>query len=158
MASLTERFSGKEPLSFEVTVPVVGGQFVIWDSAAALRTTTGAVPKVKVAAAGALNSLGMAKYDATPGEEFGESSLAYYNVPVNDPVPHVVAVATLGVYEVVNAGAVTINPGDAIEIVTSDGKPGIASSPIGGRAIVGQSVSKGPVAAGAVFRLRLGRN
>src|SRR5258707_14991207 len=100
MASLTERFTGYKPLSYEVTVPVVGGQFVIYDGAAALRTTTGALPKVKVAGVGALNSLGMAKYDAVPGEEFAETSVAYTNVPINSPQPHVVAVAHLGVYEV----------------------------------------------------------
>lgn len=158
MASLTERFGGKEPLSYEPTVAVAGGQFVIWDSAAAIRTTTGAVPKVTVAGAHALNWLGMAKYDAAPGEEFAESAVAYTSVPINSPVPHIVACPHTGVYEVVNAGNATVNPGDDIEIVTSDGKPGKSSSGmVGGRAVVGISVSKTPAPAGSKFRLRLGR-
>lgn len=163
MASLTERFSGKEPLTYEVTVPVVGGQFVVWDGTATVSTVTGAVPKVKVATAHATNWLGMAKYDATPGAEFGVSSTAYYSVPVNAPVPHVVACPHFGVYEVVNAGNATLNPGDPVEIVTADGKPGSSTAAggfaamAGGLAVVGYSVSKGPVAPGALFRLRLGR-
>lgn len=160
MASLTERFSGKEPLSYEVTVPVVGGQFVIWDAAAALNTASGYnYPKVKVAGVGALNWLGMAKYDAVPGDEFAESAVGYINVPLNSPQPHNVACAHMGVYEVVNAGTATINPGDSAEIVTADGKPGkLTSGMVGGLAIVGFSVSKGPVPPNAIFRLRLGRN
>lgn len=158
MASLTERFNGKDPLSYEVTVPVVGGQFVVWDGGAAIRTTTGALPKVKVpTVAHATNWLGMAKYDAAPGEEFDETAVGYTNVAINAPTPRVVACPHFGVYEVVNAGSVTINPGDAVEIVTTDGKPGKDGSMVGGLAIVGYSVNKSPAAAGAKFRLRLGR-
>jgi hypothetical protein len=170
MASLTERFSGKEPLSYEVTVPVVGGQFLVWDAATPLRGTTGELPKAKVATHGAANWLGMAKYDASPGSEFEETSVAYVNVPINSPVPFVVAVAAFGVYEVVNAGNATLNPGDDVEIVTDDGKPGKATAAsasgnvpayyamAGGRSVVGISVSRSPAPPGSVFRLRLGRN
>lgn len=158
MASLTERFTGYKPLSYEVTVPVVGGQFLVYDGAAALRTTTGALPKVKVATAHATVWLGMAKYDATPGEEFAESAVAYTNVPINQPTPHVVAAAHFGVYEVVNAGDATLNPGEPVEIVTADGKPGKSSTGmVGGLAIVGYSVHHAPAPTGAKFRLRLGR-
>ncbi len=158
MASLTERFNGKDPLSYEVTVPVVGGQFVVWDGAAPIRTTTGALPKVKVAPAHALSWLGMAKYDAAPGEEFDETAVAYTNVPINSPKPRVVACPHFGVYEVVNAGDATVNPGDPIEIVTADGKPGKSSSGmVGGLAIVGYSVNKSPCPPAGKFRLRLGR-
>lgn len=161
MASLTERFSGKEPLTYEVTQAVVGGQFVMFDPGAAIRTTSGAVPKVKVAGAHALNWLGMAKYDAVPGEEFAESAVGYTNVPINSPQPHVVACAHMGVYEVVNAsadGTANLLPGEAVEIVTADGKPGKSTSGmVGGLAVVGICVSKQPVPPGAVFRLRLGR-
>lgn len=158
MASLTERFTGYKPLTYEVSANVVGGQFVIYDTSNA--------GKVKVAGVGALNSLGMAKYDAKPGVEFGATSVAYYNVPINSPTPRLVAVCHMGVYDVVNAGNATANPGDAIEIVTADGKPGkLSSGMVGGLAVVGICVgvvangaySTKPAAAGAVMRLRLGR-
>lgn len=156
MASLTERFSGKEPLTYEVTVPIVGGQFVVFDGSAALRTTSGAVPKVKVAPAHSTVWLGMAKYDAVPGEEFEESTVAYTNVQLHGK-PHVVACPHFGVYEVVNAGTATINPGEPVEIVTSDGKPGKDASMVGGLAIVGYHVGRAPAPTNTLFRLRLGR-
>lgn len=157
MASLTERFTGYKPLTYEVSVPVAGGQFVVYDPA-----NPG---KVKVAEAGATNWLGMAKYDAAPGEEFAASAVSYYNVPINSPTPRVVACPHMGVYEVVNAGDAALNPGDAVEIVTADGKPGKAGTAVGGLAVVGICLgvvtggkwSAAPAAAGATFRLRLGR-
>jgi len=156
MASLTERFTGYKALSYEVTVPVVGGQFVIYDAAAPVNTKSGAVPKVKVAGAHATNWLGMARYDGKPGTEFDDGTVGYYNVPVNAPDPRLVACPHLGVYEVVNAGNAVVVPGDPIEIVTADGKPGKASSGmVGGLAIVGFAVTPGTV--GGKFRLRLGR-
>lgn len=155
---LVERFTGYKPLSYEVTVPVVGGQFVVFDAAAPLNTNTGAIPKVKVAPAHSTVWLGMAKYDATPGSEFEESAVSYYAVPVNNPTPHVVACPHFGVYEVVNAGDATLNPGEPVEIVTADGKPGkSAAGMVGGLAIVGYSVHQAPCPPGGKFRLRLGR-
>lgn len=157
MASLTERFTGYKPLTYEVSVAVTGGQFVVYD---------GANPgKVKLAGIGATNWLGMAKYDAAPGVEFGATAVQYYNVPINSPTPRLVACPHMGVYDVVNAGAVTLNPGDPVEIVTADGKPGGVTPGVGGRAIVGISLgvivngaySAKPAVAGATFRLRLGR-
>lgn len=158
MASLTERFTGYKPLTYEVSVAVTGGQFVMYDAA-----NPG---KVKVATAHALNVLGMAKYDAAPGSEFGATSVAYYNVPINSPVPRLVACPHMGVYEVVNGGTETLNPGDAVEVATADGKPGkTATGMVGGLAVVGiclglvdaTEFKPRPVVAGAKMRLRLGR-
>lgn len=160
MASLTERFTGYKPLTYEVSVAVSGGQFLMFDTA-----NSG---KVKPAGLHATNWLGMAKYDAAPGTEFGASAVSYYNVPINSPTPRLVACPHMGVYEVVNAGDATLNPGDPVEIVTADGKPGKSSavgSMIGGLAIVGFCLglvangkyTTAPVVAGAKFRLRLGR-
>lgn len=160
MASLVERFTGYKPLTYEVSVAVVGGQFVMYDGAAPVNNTTGyknAVPKVKVATAHATNWLGMAKYDGAPGGEFDETTAANYNVNVNAPNPRLVACPHMGVYEVVNAGDAAILPGDAIEIVTADGKPGkTTAGMVGGRAVVGTAITAG--APGATFRLRLGRD
>jgi hypothetical protein len=158
VASLTERYTGYKPLTYEVSVAVVGGQFLIYDTANA--------GKVKVAGAHATNSLGMAKYDAAPGVEFGATSVAYYNVPINSPTPRLVATCHMGVYDVVNAGDATLNPGDPVEIATADGKPGkTATGMVGGLAVVGYCIglvangaySTKPVPAGSVMRLRLGR-
>jgi hypothetical protein len=108
----------------------------------------------------------MAKYDAAPGVELGATSVAYYNVPINSPVPRLVAAPHMGVYEVVNAGDATLNPGDPVEIATADGKPGkTGTGMVGGLAVVGFCLgvvvngvySAKPVAAGATMRLRLGR-
>lgn len=158
MASLTERYTGYKPLTYEVSVAVVGGQFLIYDAA-----NPG---KVKVAGAHALNCVGMAKYDAAPGVEFGATSVAYYNVPINSPVPRLVAAPHMGVYDVVNGGTEALLPGDPVEVATADGKPGkTATGMVGGLAVVGFClgvVANGQYSAkscpaGGIMRLRLGR-
>lgn len=163
MGSLTERFTGYKPLSYEVSANVAGGQFVVADTA-----NPGKV-KPALAAEAAL-WLGMAKYDAEPGVEFGESAVQYYNVPINNPTPRHVACPHLGVYDVVNVGGTAIPVGQPLTL-NDDGYAvaGVVggATPTDARAIVGICLgavvngvwSATPVAASAtaVYRIRLGR-
>ncbi len=165
--TLTERFSGYLPLSYEVSVPVDGGLFVMPDDA-----NPG---KVKLATTGTTRWLGVARYFGKPGGEFDEvGGGRVRGLVVNEPVPRTIACPHFGVYDLVNAGLVTIRPGDAIQVIDDEGRSGRAGSSGNGTdpaagAIVGWvlglaapnnrgATTVRPVAPGQKMRVRLGRS
>lgn len=162
MGSLTERFTGYKPLSYEVSTAVAGGQFVVADTA-----NPGKVKPAVVADAHLW--LGMAKYDAEEGVEFGASAVQYYNVPINNPTPRHVACPHLGVYDITNVDEENIAVGHPLT-VNADGYAVAAvigeTEPTPERAIVGiclGAVTNGTWTGKAVtttdttYRIRLGR-
>jgi len=162
--SLTERYSGWFPLTYEVAVNVTGGQIVVADAA-----NPG---KVKVAPNHSPVWLGMAKYIGKPGTEFDEQGPFIQNIPGNSPKPRLVACPHVGCYDVINAGTTTLNPGEPVEVVGGQGGLGNDGAMVGGRAVVGtvlghvtaKSANYGahgyklePTPVGQRFRVRLGR-
>lgn len=161
--TLKERFSGVLPITYEVSENVDGGCAVMYDSA-----NPG---KVKLCtAANSHLALGVAKYFASPSNEFAETGGGRVRgLVLNEPVPWNVAVFHIGVYDVVNDGPNPINPGDPVYVINDNGRLGLPTTlPTNPRAVIGTclglhnpnnrgATNARPCPAGQKMRVRFGR-